>query len=51
MLKQRATGGDPTYKMSAGSYLLYSAEASSHTIHLIPPCDTDDFAQVPQQLS
>lgn len=30
MLKQRASGGDPNYKLSPGAYLLCSAQASSH---------------------
>ena len=34
MLKQRASGGDPSYQMSPGSYLLCSAEASSQTPNL-----------------
>ncbi|KAI0733400.1 mitochondrial carrier domain-containing protein [Fomitopsis betulina] len=37
MLKNRATGGDPNYKLSSGSYLLYSAEASAVTAVMTNP--------------
>ncbi|KAH9843779.1 mitochondrial carrier domain-containing protein [Rhodofomes roseus] len=37
MLKNRATGGDPNYKLSSGSYLLYSAEASAVTAIMTNP--------------
>lgn len=36
MLKNRAAGGDPNYQLSPGSYLLCSAEASSHTLEVSP---------------
>ena len=32
MLKKRASGDDPNYRMSAGSYLLCSAQASSQSL-------------------
>ncbi|KAL7281985.1 hypothetical protein ACG7TL_003452 [Trametes sanguinea] len=37
MLKQRASGGDPNYKLSPGSYLLCSAEASAVTAIMTNP--------------
>ncbi|OCH84026.1 mitochondrial carrier [Obba rivulosa] len=37
MLKNRASGGDPSHKLSAGSYLLYSAEASAVTAIMTNP--------------
>ncbi|KAH9950169.1 mitochondrial FAD carrier protein [Amylocystis lapponica] len=37
MLKTRASGGDPNFKMSAGSYLLCSAEASAVTAIMTNP--------------
>ncbi|KZT12673.1 mitochondrial FAD carrier protein [Laetiporus sulphureus 93-53] len=37
MLKNRASGGDPNYKLSAGSYLLCSAEASAVTAIMTNP--------------
>ncbi|KAJ3553955.1 hypothetical protein NM688_g3349 [Phlebia brevispora] len=37
MLKTRASGGDPSYHMSAGSYLLYSAQASAVTAIMTNP--------------
>ncbi|OBZ71844.1 Mitochondrial folate transporter/carrier [Grifola frondosa] len=37
MLKTRASGGDPSYKMSPGSYLLCSAEASAVTAIMTNP--------------
>ncbi|PCH41551.1 mitochondrial carrier [Wolfiporia cocos MD-104 SS10] len=37
MLKSRASGGDPNYKLSAGSYLLCSAEASAVTAIMTNP--------------
>ncbi|KAJ3476789.1 hypothetical protein NLI96_g10915 [Meripilus lineatus] len=37
MLKTRASGGDPNYRMSPGSYLLCSAEASAVTAILTNP--------------
>lgn len=32
MLKKRASGGDPNAQLSAGNYLLCSAQASSHSL-------------------
>ncbi|KAJ3006466.1 hypothetical protein NUW54_g3928 [Trametes sanguinea] len=37
MLKQRASGGDPNYKLSPGAYLLCSAEASAVTAIMTNP--------------
>ncbi|KAH8102287.1 mitochondrial FAD carrier protein [Cristinia sonorae] len=37
MLKAHASGNDPSYKMSAGSYLLYSAQASAVTAIITNP--------------
>ncbi|KAK7688932.1 hypothetical protein QCA50_007623 [Cerrena zonata] len=37
MLKQRASGGDPNFKMSPGSYLLCSAQASAVTAIMTNP--------------
>ncbi|KAI0329966.1 mitochondrial carrier [Cubamyces sp. BRFM 1775] len=37
MLKQRASGGDPSYKLSPGAYLLCSAEASAVTAIMTNP--------------
>ncbi|KAI0081449.1 mitochondrial FAD carrier protein [Panus rudis PR-1116 ss-1] len=37
MLKTHKSGGDPNYKMSAGTYLLYSAEASAVTAIMTNP--------------
>jgi len=37
MLKSRASGGDPNHKLSAGSYLLCSAEASAVTAIMTNP--------------
>lgn len=37
MLKAHATGGDPNHKLSPGSYLLYSAEASAVTAIMTNP--------------
>ncbi|EMD31834.1 hypothetical protein CERSUDRAFT_144724 [Gelatoporia subvermispora B] len=37
MLKNHASGGDPNHKLSAGSYLLYSAEASAVTAIMTNP--------------
>jgi len=37
MLKQRASGGDPSFQMSAGSYLLCSAQASAVTAIMTNP--------------
>ncbi|RDX52956.1 mitochondrial FAD carrier protein [Polyporus arcularius HHB13444] len=37
MLKQRASGGDPNYKLSPGAYLLCSAQASAVTAVMTNP--------------
>ncbi|KAI0722037.1 mitochondrial FAD carrier protein [Cerioporus squamosus] len=37
MLKQRASGGDPNYKLSPGAYLLCSAQASAVTAIMTNP--------------
>ncbi|KAF8529248.1 mitochondrial FAD carrier protein [Hysterangium stoloniferum] len=37
MLKKRATGGDPNFNLSAGTYLLCSAEASAATALITNP--------------
>lgn len=42
MLKKRATGEDPSFKMSPGAYLLCSAQASSQSppLFLLTPSYT-----------